>query len=375
MNTLHGTPLVDGFSMPGEWEPHERTWMIWPERTDTWRLDARPAAEAFAAVATAIAGFEPVTLCVSATRLEHARAVLATVTDTVHGSRPVHPIDLLPLETDDAWMRDTGPSFVRRPGEVRGVDWEFNAWGGHTGGLYHPWDRDNAVAHAVLEHAGCHRYHCAGFVLEGGSIHVDGEGTVITTEECLLNPNRNPHLNRHEIELNLRGYLGVQRVIWLPAGLYNDETDGHVDNLCCFIRPGEVLLAWCDNPHDPNYVRCREAARVLETATDARGRLLRVHRVPIPGPLFASAVERESLTMGSGSKPRCEHDRLAASYVNFYLANGGVIAPRFDVPEDAEAMLILEHLFPDRRVVMLPGREILLGGGNMHCITQQQPRA
>ncbi|WP_017938128.1 agmatine deiminase [Zestomonas thermotolerans] len=363
MTTLSSTPRADGFRMPAEWEPHSQTWMIWPERPDNWRLGGKPAQAAFTAVAKAIARFEPVTVCVSAGQYENARARLDDPR-----------IRVVEISSDDAWVRDTGPTFViDDQGSVRGVDWTFNAWGGLDGGLYASWVRDDQVASKILEVERCDRYRTEGFVLEGGSIHVDGEGTLITTEECLLNRNRNPQLSREQIETVLREHLAVDTIIWLPEGLYNDETDGHVDNFCCFVRPGEVLLAWTDDPADPNYPRCQAALRVLEQARDARGRSLQVHKLPIPGPLYATAEECAGVDRVAGSQPRDPSVRLAGSYVNFLIVNGGIIAPRFDDPKDAEAEAILRRVFPEHEVVMVPGREILLGGGNIHCITQQQP--
>ncbi|WP_137817710.1 agmatine deiminase [Pseudomonas sp. 2FG] len=363
MKTLNSTPRTDGFRMPAEWEAHSQTWMVWPERPDNWRLGGKPAQAAFTAVATAIARFEPVTVCVSAGQYENARARLDEPN-----------IRLVEITTDDAWVRDTGPTFVTNSqGEVRGVDWTFNAWGGFDGGLYAPWLRDDQVASKILEIERCPRYRTEGFVLEGGSIHVDGEGTLITTEECLLNRNRNPHLGREEIEALLREHLAVETVIWLPDGLFNDETDGHVDNFCCYVRPGEVLLAWTDDVQNPNYPRCQAAMRVLESAKDAQGRSLVVHKMPIPGPLYATDAECAGVDLVAGTQERDPSIRLAGSYVNFLIVNGGIIAPSFDDPKDAEARAILQRLFPAHEVVLVPGREILLGGGNIHCITQQQP--
>ncbi len=364
MSLLKTTPRADGFRMPAEWEPHAQTWMVWPERPDNWRLNAGPAQAAFAAVAKAIARFEDVTVCVSAAQLSIARAMLD------HAN-----IRVVEMTTDDAWARDTGPTFVmNNQGEVRGIDWEFNAWGGLNGGLYWPWKNDDAVAGKILEMENAPRYRTDGFVLEGGSIHVDGEGTVITTEECLLNKNRNPHITREAIENKLRDYLNIEKILWLPQGLFNDETDGHVDNFCCYVKPGEVLLAWTDDKNDPNYSRCQSAMQVLETTHDAKGRKFTIHKMPIPGPLYATADECAGVVQVAGTQPRDSSVRLAGSYVNFLIVNGGVIAPSFGDPEDAEAEAILKKLFPQHEVVMVPGREILLGGGNIHCITQQQPR-
>jgi len=359
--TLKSTPRRDGFRMPGEFEPHAGTWMLWPERTDNWRLGAKPAQEAFAAVASAIAEAEPVTLGASAGQWENARRQLP---DTVR---------VVEVSTNDAWARDTGPTFVVDDrGRVRGVDWIFNAWGGLDGGLYFPWDQDDLVASKLLEIERIDRYR-APFVLEGGAIHVDGQGTVITTEECLLNPNRNPGLGPADIEKGLRQYLGIEKVIWLGKGVFNDETDGHIDNLCCFIRPGEVVLAWCEDRDDPQYEISRDAWQRLADARDARGRRLKVHKLPQPGPLFVTADEAAGVDLREGSRPRREGDRMAASYVNFYLANRRVVMPLLDPRTDARVLRVLRRLFPRREVVGVPAREILLGGGNIHCITQQQP--
>ncbi|WP_407313340.1 agmatine deiminase [Pseudomonas sp. nanlin1] len=363
MTTLTSTPRADGFYMPAEWAAQTQMWMIWPERPDNWRLGGKPVQAAHVALAKAIARFEPVTVAVSAAQYDNARARL-----------DVPNIRVVEISNDDAWMRDTGPTFViNDTGEVRGVDWAFNAWGGFDGGLYSPWQRDTQVAGKVLEIERCPRYHTEGFVLEGGSIHVDGEGTLITTEECLLNRNRNPHLSREQIEAVLSEHLAVDKIIWLPHGLFNDETDGHVDNFCCYVRPGEVLLAWTDDPENPNYPRCQAALRVLENTRDARDRTLIVHKMPIPGPLYATEEECAGVDLVAGSQERNPSVRLAGSYVNFVFVNGAVIAPSFADPLDAEAETILQRLFPDHEVVMVPGRELLLGGGNIHCLTQQQP--
>jgi len=360
--TLSSDPRRDGYRMPGEFEPHAGCWMLWPERPDNWRLGAKPAQQAFVAVATAIAGSEPVTVGVSAAQYDNARRRLPA------GVRVVE------LSSDDAWMRDVGPTFVvNGRGGLRGVDWMFNAWGGLDGGIYFPWDRDEAVAQKVIEIEGCDRYR-APFVLEGGSIHVDGQGTLITTEECLLNRNRNPHLARAEIERLLRRYLGVENIVWLGKGVHLDETDGHVDNLCAFVRPGEVVLTWTDDRRDPQYDISRDAWERLKQARDARGRRLKVHKLVQPGPLHMTKAEAEGIDAAEGSQPREAGSRLAGSYVNFYLGNRRVVVPLLDPKRDAAAMRKLKSLFPKREVIGVPGREILLGGGNIHCITQQVPR-
>jgi agmatine deiminase len=360
--TLNSTPAADGFRMPGEFELHAGCWMLWPERPDNWRLGAKPAQQAFAAVAEAIARFEPVTLGVSAAQFDNARARLSA------------GIRLVELSANDAWMRDCGPTFVTdEHGRVRVVDWQFNAWGGLQGGLYFPWDRDDRVAAKVAEIERLPRYR-APLVLEGGAFHVDGQGTLITTEECLLNPNRNPGMGRQDIEAGLRDFLGIEKVIWLGQGVFNDETDGHVDNLCCFVRPGEVALTWTDDRDDPQYPISRDAFQRLTAARDARGRRLKIHKLPQPGPLFLTGDEARGVEVREGTRPRQAGDRMAGSYVNFYIANRRVVMPLLDPGTDARALRILRRLFPRREVVGVPAREILLGGGNIHCITQQLPR-
>ncbi len=361
VRTLPSTPAADGFWMPSELEPHAGCWMLWPERLDNWRDGAQPAQQAFAAVAAAIAQFEPVTVGVSAPQLGRARALLPAAVRT------------LEMAHDDCWMRDVGPTFVvNAQGELRGVDWPFNAWGGLGGGLYHPWDQDDAVAQQVLAIENCDRYR-APLINEGGAVHVDGEGTALVTEECLLNPNRNPSLTRAQIETHLEAYLGVRAVIWLGKGMVNDETDGHIDELACFARPAEVCLAWTDDVHDPQHRVSRDAWERLREARDARGRRLRITKLPLPGPLVRSEAEAAGVLTQQGTRARPEGERLAASYVNFYAANGGIVMPLLDVRTDELAARGLAALFPDRRVVGVPAREILLGGGGIHCITQQVP--
>jgi agmatine deiminase len=360
-HTLPGTPAADGFRMPGEFELHAGCWLLWPERPDNWREAARPAQLAFAQVAAAIAQFEPVTVGVSTAHYEAARALLC------------ESVRVVEMAHDDAWMRDVGPTcVVNGRGTVRGVDWRFNAWGGLNGGLYFPWNQDDLVARKVLETERLDRYR-APMVNEGGAIHVDGEGTALVTEECLLNPNRNPRFERADIERRLREYLGVSQVIWLGKGIVNDETGGHIDDLACFVRPGVVCLTWADRRREAQYDISLDAFERLQQARDARGRRLKVVRLPMPGPLYTRAREAAGVIAKEGSRPRVAGERLAATYVNFYIANGGIVMPLLDARTDAEAAVRLKRLFPGRRVVGVPSREILLGGGNIHCITQQIP--
>ncbi|HTU68179.1 MAG TPA: agmatine deiminase [Steroidobacteraceae bacterium] len=360
--TLDSTPAADGFAMPAEYAPHAGCWMLWPERPDNWREGALPAQRAFADVATAIARFEPVSVGVSASHYEFARTQLPP------------QVRVVEISHDDAWMRDVGPTYVTNArGVKRGVDWHFNAWGGLHGGLYFPWDKDDAVAQKVLEMEGHDRYR-APFINEGGAIHVDGQGTALVTEQCLLNPNRNPHLSRTDIEVLLRDYLGVRHVVWLGQGVVEDETDGHVDNMACFVKPGVVALHWADDPADPQHEHSRDALERLRHARDARGRAFDVIKLPMPGPLEFTAEEAATLLLRDTSHRRSAGMRLAGSYVNFYIANKGIVMPLLDKKTDRSAAAKLKRAFPGRQVVGVPAREILLGGGNIHCITQQVPR-
>ncbi|GHB22024.1 agmatine deiminase [Salinicola rhizosphaerae] len=361
-SSLSTTPAQLGYRMPAEFAVHDACWMLWPQRPDNWRLGAKPAQRAFVEVATAISESETVFVGVNDEQYENARHHLPT------------QVRVVELSSNDAWMRDVGPTFVIHPERrLAVVDWDFNAWGGLKGGLYFPWDKDRRIRRKIAEMLGVPCF-SAPLVLEGGAIHVDGEGTLITTEECLLNPNRNPELTRDTQERLLADYLGIEKVIWLPSGCYQDETDGHVDNLCCFVAPGEVALTWSDDPDDPQRAISQQALDILESSTDARGRRLKVHKLPQPGPLYLQEEEAGGVDRLSSSRPRRGGDRMAASYVNFYIGNRAVVMPLLDPAHDDEARAKLAELFPGRRIIGVPAREILLGGGNIHCITQQQPR-
>lgn len=361
---LKSTPKQDGFRMPGEFEPHKQTWMVWPERTDNWRLGAKPAQKAFVDVATTISNYEKVTMGVSKAQYDNARHLLPD------------NIRVVEMSNDDAWMRDIGPTFVvNDKGDVRGVDWTFNAWGGLIDGLYFPWDQDDQVALKTCEIENIDSYRTNDFVLEGGSIHTDGEGTLIATKACLLHESRNPHMTQEEIENTLKDYLGLEKIIWLENGIFNDETNEHVDNIIHFVAPGKVVLAWTDDENDPQYPLSKSAYDVLTNATDAKGRKLEVTKLHIPSTVTITEEESKGVDAVEGTLPRQPGDRQAASYANFYICNNAVIYPTFnDEYYDQNAQEVLESLFPNREVVGVYAREILLGGGNIHCITQQQPK-
>ncbi len=360
--TINSTPRKDGFRMPGEFEKHKGTWMLWPTRTDTWRAGAKPAQRVYVEVAKAISKFEPVTMCVRAEQFENARALLP------------HHIRIVEISSNDAWMRDIGPTFVKNDkGEVRGIDWGFNAWGGIKEGLYFPWDLDLLVKQKVLEIERISRYDATDFITEGGAITVDGEGTLITTEQCLLNPNRNNNITKEEVEDILLQYLNIQKVIWLKDGLVGDETDGHVDEVVFFVRPGEVAMSWTDDPGHPQYAVLQDAYQRLEKVTDAKGRKLKINKIHLPNQITLSETESLEIDYSCYSFERSPEVTFISTYINCYLCNGGVILPTFNDPQDEYAIEAFKNMFPDREIIPINTREISVGGGNIHCITQQQP--
>lgn len=354
--------------MPGEFEPQDGCIMIWPVRPGSWPNKAKAARRAFAAIIKEIAKSENVYVAAEEAAIESAREMLADIPN----------VTIFSMESDDAWARDVAPTFVKNgAGKVRAVNWEFNAWGGSFDGLYQDWEKDNAFAQRIADRLGYDIYDATPFVLEGGSIHSDGEGTVLVTEACLLSGGRNPKMTKEEITEKLKEYLGAEKIIWLPRGIYQDETNEHVDNVCAFIRPGEVVLAWTDNESDPQYALSMESLKVLEKETDAKGRRITIHKLPIPDvPVLVEEEDLAGYVFAEGEDNREAGERLAASYVNFYFSNDAILLPAFggeNRESDERAAAILEKLCPERRIVPIPARDILLGGGNIHCITQQIP--
>jgi len=357
------TQRQDGFWMPAEFEQQEKIWMIWPERSDNWRLGGKPAQKAFKDVAEVISKYAHVTMCVSEGQYDNAREVLN------------ESIRVIEMSSDDAWMRDCGPAFVKNElGEIRGVHFGFNAWGGLVDGLYFPWNKDQKIPTKICEVEGVLEYDATNFVLEGGSFNVDGQGTLITTEQCLLSEGRNPHLNKAEITEYLSAYLGVEKVIWLPLGIDPEETNGHVDDVCAFARPGEVVIAWTDDENHPYYHVYKQAYNVLKNETDAKGRKFKIHKVPLAYPGYLTKEEAEGVDEGDAISRR-EGDEYAPSYMNYLTVNGGIICPQFGIEQDKDAIRALEKIYPDYDVVGVMTKEIIFGGGNIHCITQQQPKS
>lgn len=360
--------MNDKYRMPAEWEPHKGTIIVWPFRPGSWPGEGKQAREAFSEVIRGIAGSEMAYVVVNRSDKAVAEAMLADCPN----------VCFFECETDDSWARDIGPTFVKNEkGMLKGINWRFNAWGGEVDGLYTSWALDDAFAKAFLKEYGYPMEDAGEFVLEGGSIHSDGEGTLLVTERCLLSAGRNPALTKGEIEEKLKKYLGVEKILWLPRGIYNDETNEHVDNVCAFVAPGEVVLAWTDRKEDPQYELSMACLKYLEQEKDAKGRKIRVHKLPIPDvPILVREEDLAGYVFEEGEDNREVGERLAASYVNFYFTNEAILLPAFggeNEKSDYRAKEILQKLCPDREVILIPAAAILAGGGNIHCITQQIP--
>ena len=367
MRIASNLPVRDGFYMPAEFSRHRGTFLIWPVRPGSWTNNGADVQPIFVRLIQEISEVEELYLLVDAAHEKQAKAMLSHL--------PQEHIHYLDIPTNDAWARDMGPTYlINGRGERRAVNWKFNAWGGAVDGLYPDYEQDNAAAPQMADVLGDVIYDAGDFVLEGGAIHVDGEGTVVVTEACLLSKGRNPDLTKEQIEQKLKDYLGAEKVIWLPRGIYNDETNEHVDNVFAFVKPGEVVLAVTDDESDPQYAMSQADLAVLERERDAKGRRFTIHKLPIPKKAVCiTQPEAESFVFAEGEDRREPGERLAASYVNFYICNGKVILPLFGDVMDEEAVRILEDCFPERKVVPIPARSILVGGGNFHCLTQQIP--
>ena len=326
--------------MPAEFEPHSATWMAWPCRTEIWGEHLAAVRQDYARLARTIAQFEPLLMVAPPALAGEARQICGC------------SVQVVECPIDDSWARDAGPTFlINREGGLMATAFTFNAWGNK----YHPHDQDAQLARRIAAHLQAPVADSA-LVLEGGGIFSDGEGTLVTTETCLLNDNRNPGMSRREVEAELRRMLGVRKVIWLPGDPTELETNGHIDGLMAFTAPGKALIETIADPADPRHGILRENRRALELATDAQGR----HFELLP-------IEEADRSCAIG-------ERYCRSYVNFYVVNGAVIAPAYGIDADARVESLLRRAFPQRRIIMLPIGAIAIGGGGFHCITQQQPR-
>ncbi|MEO8030189.1 MAG: agmatine deiminase family protein, partial [Gemmatimonadota bacterium] len=343
------SPAQLGFHMPPEWAPHRGTWLSWPHRESSWPGKFGPVPEVFVELVRALVPHEEVHLNVSGPEMEtevQQRLQKAGV--------PAGRVFFHPNPTNDAWCRDHGPCFIQRTvggnREEAIVDWGYNAWGGK----YPPFDDDDVIPSRIGAEFGIPVYH-PGIIMEGGSLDVNGAGSLLTTESCLLNPNRNPGLSREQIEQSLRDFLGVRQILWLGDGIDGDDTDGHVDDLTRFVDPLTVVTAVERDPLDRNFKPLQDNLARLRSMTDQDGRPFRVVTLPMPAPLYQG------------------DQRLPASYANFYIANGVVLLPAYDPKADEVARATLQELFPTRRVTLINSIDLVWGLGSFHCVSQQWP--
>lgn len=342
------TPAELGYRMPAEWEPHQATWLSWPHREQSWPGKLHTVHPVYARLVAALARSETVHVNVNDARME------AECREHLRHASADGDIRFHRFPTNDAWCRDHGAIFVVRDAngrrELAATDWDYNAWGTK----YPPYDLDNEIPRLMAETLGVPRYE-GGMVLEGGSIEVNGEGLLLTSESCLLNPNRNPDLTQADIEARLKSMLGVTKILWLGDGIVGDDTDGHIDDLTRFVSADTVVTVLESDPADENYDVLQQNLQRLRGMTDQHGRPLKIETLPMP-----PAVVWDGM-------------RLPASYANFYIANTLVAVPTYNSPRDAEALETLQRLFPGREVLGIDCTDLIWGLGAFHCLTQQVP--
>lgn len=346
------TPAGLGYFMPAEWQRHSATWLSWPKDPLTWPDRVPQVEEIFLQMIAALIPHEVVNLLVDDAETE------AAISQRCQNARREN-IRFHHLQTVDSWIRDYGPNFLvnSRDRSLAYNDWTFNAWGNK----YEELKRDDTIPKRLEPELGVRRFE-PGIVMEGGSIEVNGAGIVMTTEQCLLNVNRNPELDRESIEEHLKSYLGVEQVLWLGEGIVGDDTDGHIDDIARFVADDAIICAVEDDPGDANYELLQDNLRRIQLATDINGRRYEIVTLPMPGMVAAAG--------DSGDR---ELDRLPASYANFYIANEVVLAPIFGHENDQRALDTLQRVFPARRIVGINCEPLVWGMGTIHCVTQQQP--
>jgi agmatine deiminase len=347
-------PKVQDYRFPAEWEPHESTWVAWPHRHSDWPGKFPPIPWVYAEIIRWLHRHEPVNIIVNDTRSENQAGEVLN-----RAGVDFKQISFQSWPTDRVWTRDCGPTFLIGPDHRKAIlDWRFNAWA-----KYKDWKKDDAIPAHIGELLGCHSWQPMHkgkrVVLEGGAIDVNGQGLLLTTEECLLSEvqSRNPGMTREELEQIFEEYLGIKKVLWLGRGIVGDDTHGHIDDLARFVGERTVVAAVEANESDENYEPLQENLRRLEESTDLEGRPLEIVPLPMPAPLY--------------------HDgqRLPASYANFYIANGLVLVPTFNDPNDRVALGTIADLFPGRTVVGIHAVDLVWGLGTLHCLTQQEPAA
>ena len=367
------TPQADGFYMPAEFAPQERVWMGWPNRPDTFAFGAVPAQRTYAGIANAISEFTPVVMCCNEDDYANCKAVFADN----------ERVTVLEMSINDAWFRDTGATFlIDGKGNKAATDWHFNAYGGLVDGLYFPWEKDSQIAGKMADYSGVRTYRPDHVILEGGSITVDGEGTLIVTDwpQYARKYAAVSEELREYMTQELEKYLGVEKVIWVKEGIDPEVTNGHIDDCATFIAPGVVACIWTDDPDYPFYRQCHEIYETLSNAVDAKGRKLKVYKLPMPEkPCYMSEEEAASIDLVN---PRTAQDEpQIASYMNYLVTNNACIVPQYGDKNDALAVETLQSIYDEVwgkdvfKCVGVDSRQVVYGGGNIHCITQQEPCA
>jgi agmatine deiminase len=358
---LNNTPLSEDFNFPFEGAPHLGTIILLPYRKDTWEDGGKKALPEFLNLVKGVSKYEHVYL------IRDPHISLDSIKEF-----NMENVEIITLPYNDSWARDNTLIFLNKKDKVCAVDFGFNAWGGNVDGLYDDWFYDNHLGEKIANYLNIDYFSKKDFILEGGSIHTNGKGLLLTTEACLLSKGRNPNLTKEEIENNLKEYLGIKKVIWLPNGIVNDETNEHVDNFACFLNEDTVLLAWTDDKNDLQYEYSKKAYDILINSTTVDGKPLKVIKVMLPSPyLKLTKEEASSINQIEGAKPRIEGDRLAGSYINFYMGEKFIILPKFNVKEDIVAYNQFKELFKDKEIIQIESRNILVSGGNIHCVTMQ----
>lgn len=353
--------LQNNFTLPFEGDPHEGTIIELPYRDDTWRCNAKPALKIFKEIVSIISKYEKVFLLAS-----------KQINDDVINDFRMNNVEIIRADYNDSWARDNTLLFLSNGEKRVAVDYGFNAWGGSVDGLYPDYKDDNLLGSKLIDYFKDDSISKKNFILEGGSIHSDGEGTLITTEACLLSKGRNSNLTKEEIEFELKNTLGIKKVLWIPHGIYNDETNEHIDNMACFIAPGVIAVATTSDKEDIQYKYSKMAIDYLNNEVDAKGRKIKIVEIYVPKTLYMTKEESLGLVK-SDAIERPVNNRLAGSYINFYMSDKFVLVPQFNVSEDKKAISILKEFYPNKDVYGINSREILLAGGNIHCITMQVP--
>ncbi len=361
MEINNSTPKNDNYQMVPDYTEQKEIFMIWPERQDNWRNGAKPVQKVFTALAKIISEFEPITMLVNQDQYLNAKNKVEKFARVIE------------MSSDDAWAQDTLPVFVKNDkGNIRAVNFKFNAYGGLIDGLYYPWEKDDQLAIKIANLLRMD-YYSVDNVIEGCSIITDGEGTVITTEDVLLAEDRNYGISKKFITQILEQYLGAHKIIWLRHGYFLDETGGDIDNMVSFIKPGEIAITWTDNQENPIYSACKEAFDILSNEKDAKGRRFKITKFQIPKLQRLSAKETEGIDLINGLMPRTINQVLTATYINYITLNKVIIFPKFNDPQDEIAEIKFKKLYPDKKIISFPVREILIGGGGLHTIVKAIP--